>query len=118
MMRALGVVLALAMAVLEAHLPMAPARGPAPDLSAYAMPDGTLPSLCLTMDDPDGDGSATGDHCPECVIAKVLAVLAPSVPHVSGATPLAVARLSAETLVIAERPRAPPARGPPAPLSL
>ncbi len=38
------------------------------DLSAYVLPDGTLPVLCLFHDGGEGDGQTL--RCPACALAK------------------------------------------------
>ena len=113
---ALALVLAGALALLGAHLPAPPGGGAGPDLTAYAMPDGTLPVLCLTGH--DGDGPDAAKHCPDCVVAKVLAVVAPAPAAARRETAVEAARLLPEIRLAAARPRAPPARGPPSPLPI
>ena len=71
LMRSLLVVLlALALAMVGyGHRMALPA---APDLSAYAMPDGTLPVLCL-VDGQDAQKHMADAPCPACVSACVAA---------------------------------------------
>jgi hypothetical protein len=44
------------------------------DLSAYAMPDGTLPDLCIVAE-PAGDHAAAPPHCFACRLVLAAAVL-------------------------------------------
>ena len=85
----------------------------APDLSAYAMPDGTLPALCLDGSQDDQRQTAQAP-CPACVISAGL-----QIPPVVA---LPVVVLSGEIIEWpapaavhghAHPVRAPPARGPP-----
>lgn len=83
------------------------------DLSAYAMPDGTLPELCHDGGTPD-QGQKDQAPCPACrIIAAVelppvLTLPAVQLEHVAVVWPdVALADVSADP------PRAPPARGPP-----
>lgn len=108
---ALALLLAFALALIGPHLPAPRAGAATPDLTAYAMPDGTLPVLCLTGD-ADGGGGAT-KHCPDCVVAKVVAVVAPAPASAPRSRRVEVARPLPETVLVAAFPRAPPARGPP-----
>lgn len=71
--------LALSIALIGfAHQPPAAGAQPAQgvDLSAYALPDGSLPVLCLGV---DGGGEATsGLHCPACLVSKGFVLAAPA----------------------------------------
>lgn len=89
-------------------------RAFAPDaliLSAYAMPDGTLPELCI-----QGSGDQTKDHapCPACTISAAMQL--PQTVSLA-AVELKVSQAdwpaTAQTLTPAHQARAPPARGPP-----
>lgn len=84
------------------------------DLTAYAMPDGTLPDLCL---DVTGDQGSTNTPCPACTLIAGM--------DLESAFVLAGVKLQsdienwpnpAQRLWAMNAPRAPPARGPPAPL--
>ena len=84
------------------------------DLSAYAMPDGTLPDLCHDGGTP-AHGTKDQAPCPACRIIAALELPAiTSLPPVQ-LTPIVVVwpavALADNT---AHPPRAPPARGPPA----
>lgn len=62
-----------------AHQPVAFAQSQPPDLSAYALPDGTLPIFCLT----DTGGSQKGKHlhgqpCEACRIGAAALLPAPA----------------------------------------
>ncbi|PWW02041.1 hypothetical protein DFR52_102706 [Hoeflea marina] len=52
-----------------AHRPVAVASPAAAELSAYALPDGSLPSFCLPGDGSDGKSGARSGHCEFCRIA-------------------------------------------------
>lgn len=83
------------------------------DLAAYAMPDGTLPVLCLE------GGAETGKtdrapSCPACTLAAAILLPAAVVlPAVQLATSQADWPAPATAVAEAHQPRAPPARGPP-----
>lgn len=82
------------------------------DLSAFAMPDGSLPDLCGTV---AGDQASLHAPCPACTLAK--AVMLPCAPQAvrPAITARAVDWLQvAAHLTTTPLPRAPPARGPPA----
>lgn len=81
------------------------------DLTAYAMPDGTLPQLCL---DGSGHDQTAEAPCPACTI--VAAFLLPT--QVAPAPILLAANMADWPAPVAllrpmHQPRAPPARGPP-----
>lgn len=60
-----------------AHRPLAIAQRPAPvDMTAYALPDGTLPEVCLGADG-GGDGSSHGraSSCDACVLSAAPGLL-------------------------------------------
>lgn len=86
------------------------------DLSAYAMPDGTLPELC--------HDAGLGDHgqkdqapCPLCrIIAAMELPPVVTLPPVQLVPVVVVWQDAALTDAEGHQPRAPPARGPPATL--
>lgn len=83
----------------------------APGLSAYAMPDGTLPDLCV---DGSGGNSATDTPCPACTITAAMHLpAAVALPAVQLSRSQADWPLPAPPDAQAHQPRAPPARGPP-----
>ena len=72
---------ALAMATLGfAHKPAAPVAGAlsAIELAAYALPDGTLPDLCLTGHDQDGPQGAAAVHCDACALSHAPGLVPPA----------------------------------------
>ncbi len=76
-------------------------------LTAYAMPDGTLPVLCL---DGGADHSKSG-HCPDCAggalaVVPVVAVVWQVVPRIF--RPVLPAPLIAQKAEIAPQARGPP----------
>lgn len=90
----------LAMSTLGfAHQPLHASN--APDLSAYALPDGTLPVLCLTG---DGDGSKTPSHassaCQACLLISAPGLAANCSPVLTEP-----ARHSDEVVIPVERTR-------------
>ncbi|MEL6299404.1 MAG: hypothetical protein AAFQ45_12615 [Pseudomonadota bacterium] len=88
----------------------------APELSAYVLPDGTVPVLCSALGHGDG-GEADATHCPLCIPAKVTAILAPQVllvgANVTAALVQPVTYAPAPRCVrrTPHQPRAPPGRG-------
>lgn len=85
-----------------------------PDLSAYALPDGTLPDLCEWDQDGARQPHGIGAHCPACLVGKALLDVPtlglPSRTLVVVAGPIA----RAPRMVLARSHAcAPPARGPP-----
>lgn len=105
--------MAAALALLGPARP-APALGAqAPDLSAYALPDGTIPDICGL--DP-GQGPHGEAHCPACLAGKALPTMtAPALAPralVPAGFPLACRRPAPRAR---RRARAPPARAPPPP---
>lgn len=79
---AIATLLALALAVMgvghTAHGgQFAPAPTASVDLSAYVLPDGTAPVLCLGLGDPEGAGAATA--CDACRLLDDLASPEPCV---------------------------------------
>ena len=113
----LMIVIALALTAF-AHRAAPVNAPPATDFLAYALPDGSLPVICLT-----GNGEKDGDHhqgnaaCEFCRIAGAIAVAVP--PALHGAPIDAAKRVSPVTLASLLRgepafwPAAPP-QGPPA----
>lgn len=83
------------------------------DLTAYAMPDGTLPQLCL--DGGSDHGVKDQAPCPICRIGAAMELPAiVTLPPVR-LTPVVVAWPAAALADATDHPtRAPPARGPPA----
>jgi ferric-dicitrate binding protein FerR (iron transport regulator) len=82
------------------------------DLAAYAMPDGSLPELCLT----DGTTGPAKAHepCPSCTLAKAVTLPdAPQAVRVAMLARVADWRQGTAHLVATPLPRVPAARGPP-----
>ena len=52
------------------HSPAVSIADDAVDLAAYALPDGTLPVLCLTGGTDDGKGQVDGKSCEFCRLAS------------------------------------------------
>ena len=85
------------------------------DLSAYAMPDGTLPELC--HDGGEDHGAKDQPPCPLCRIIVALDMPATvTLPPVLLTPQLVVWPHRSVAERSAHQPRAPPARGPPATL--
>lgn len=60
------------------QLPARAASAPAIDLSAYALPDGTLPVLCLSpADDGSSSGTPHSHGCEACRLAATPELLTP-----------------------------------------
>jgi hypothetical protein len=79
---AMRIICALALTlVVLAHNP---AAGAQPDFSAYALPDGSLPSLCLPGAD-GGEELAGGAGCELCNLASVTVL--PAAPAVTWPAP-------------------------------
>jgi hypothetical protein len=112
LMRSLLVVLlALALAMVGYGHRMA--LPDAPDLSAYAMPDGTLPVLCL-VDGQDAQKHMADAPCPACVISAALQMPpVVAVPAIALGTGIVIWPLPGDVHGRAHAARAPPARGPP-----
>lgn len=103
----LGLILGVALLAF-AHPPL---RAHVVDLSAYAMPDGTLPDLCLM----DADHPAQGAHCPACHLPAQLPAPRPAIAAVWTELPPVLPPQSAAQLTPRLRAAAPPeARAPPA----
>ncbi|MEW6257231.1 MAG: hypothetical protein AB1592_14860 [Pseudomonadota bacterium] len=109
---------ALAMLLLGfAHMPSA-AQGVPQDLSAYALPDGYLPDICLGKDE-----APSGTHAPTPVCAACLLTAATGLPPAAAglAAPVVFSLLPLLPEASAPRGVAPqkahPARGPPATLA-
>lgn len=104
------VLLALSLVMLSfGHKPVAAAGS---DLSAYAMPDGTLPELCLPG---TTDRNRGHDGCPACVLAKAVLTVDPAPPVARPFSPAMVVLwpAGAASTTFGRTARAPPARGPP-----
>jgi len=72
---------ALAIATLGfVHKPVAPAASApsAIEMAAYALPDGTLPDLCLTGHDQQGPQSAAAGHCDACALSHAPGLVPPA----------------------------------------
>lgn len=99
-------------------MPMAhrPVRQASPDLSAYALPDGTLPLLCSPTSRapgaPSGRSIAFCDAClltsaPGLVVAGLVFTPPPASPPLRLGLTIETRRI-ARRMVTAARPRAPP----------
>jgi len=77
---ALRIICAIALVSLSfAHQPLALAKGSSSNLSAYLLPDGSLPILCSSSGDGSKKGNGRTDTCEACRLATSIAVpLAPS----------------------------------------
>ncbi len=64
-----GLIFGIAMLGLG-HVPLGHSSGP--DLTAYAMPDGKLPQLCITDADAGQSNPVHKIHCPACHLAAQL----------------------------------------------
>jgi hypothetical protein len=105
----LGLILGVALLAF-AHPPL---RAHVVDLSAYAMPDGTLPDLCL--EDADADHPAQGVHCPACHLAAEPPAPRPNIAAVWTELPQILQPQTAAQFIPSLRTNAPPeARAPPA----
>lgn len=72
---------ALAMATLGfAHKPVASVAGllSATEMAAYALPDGTLPDLCLTEHGQQGPQTAAAGHCDACALSHAPGLVPPA----------------------------------------
>jgi hypothetical protein len=90
--------------------------GPA-DYSAYALPDGSLPTLCVTVTDETGKSQHGADHNHGCEACRISATaMLPSPADLSGA-PLgyAVAEATPLRAAVFHRDPFPPNTGPRAP---
>lgn len=86
---------------------------PALDLSAYAMPDGTIPVLCL-VGGQESSKSAAEAPCPACVISAMLQMPpVGTLPAVDLTATLIEWPAPASVSGMPPPARAPPARGPP-----
>ncbi len=98
-----------------AHKPLVlPAYADA-DLSAYVLPDGTLPVLCQTDFDGDGKPDGVSGHCEFCRIAASVDLPSPPVIADRGGLGVTIAVLLPQDAHIPDSgvpPSAPP-RGPP-----
>lgn len=82
-------VIALLLAGFTHRIP-APSPQPDVDLSAYAMPDGTLPVICYTPSDT-GDGGGTAVFFSDCESCRLAAVAILPTPNNAAAPPCAAA---------------------------
>lgn len=85
------------------------------DAAAYALPDGSIPILCLSSDDHDGTHGAGSRHCPACSLMAAPGL--PASPNASVLSPLGVLSVAAFTerrvARIPALPREVQQRGPP-----
>lgn len=82
------------------------------DLAAYALPDGTVPELCIAG--PSGQGKADAP-CPACTITAAMQLPEAVALPAFALTPSPVVwPVVSQPGAQAHHPRAPPARGPPA----
>ena len=98
------------------QVPAAAPSGPA-DYSAYALPDGSLPTLCVTVTDETGKSQHGADHNHGCEACRISATaMLPSPADLSGA-PLGYAVAEAVPLraAVFHRDPFPPNTGPRAP---
>ncbi|MCO4317007.1 hypothetical protein M8997_007415 [Phyllobacterium sp. 21LDTY02-6] len=99
-----------------AHKPVAIAD-PAPiDLAAYALPDGTLPTLCLTDQGSDDDHKSSwhGTGCEACRLSASFILPVPPKANDPSVVPLPSLNVKREAALIA-RSAYPPAAPPHAP---
>ena len=103
---------ALAMATLAgAHRPVSVA---AIELAAYALPDGTLPTLC-GHDDGQAPGKAAPAHCEACALAGAPGLIPPDqASFVAPGVLRRVAWIDPHGQFLPSAQRAPASRGPPA----
>ena len=82
---------ALAMATLGfAHKPVAATTLSAVELAAYALPDGTLPDLCLTGQSHEPTAAIAG-HCDACALSHAPGLVAPVQACLPAAIPTTIA---------------------------
>lgn len=109
---------ALAMLLLGfAHMPVA-AQGARPDLSAFALPDGSVPDICFGSQDGTSVPQGSAPLCAACLLTGGAGLP----PHVDGlAFPVFFASRPLVRATAPDRTDAPqkahPARGPPARLT-
>ena len=103
---------ALAMATLAgAHRPVSAA---AMELAAYALPDGTLPTLC-GHDDAQAPAKAAPGHCEACALASAPGLIPPDqASFVAPGVLRRVAWIDPHGQFLPSAQRAPASRGPPA----
>lgn len=90
-----------------------PLRTHVVDLSAFAMPDGTMPQLCSM--DGGGEQPAHTVHCPACHLAAEIPAPSPSIATVWTELPEGLPPQTAAQIIPPLRAGAPPeARAPPA----
>lgn len=104
------VLLILGVALLAfAHQPL---RANVVDLSAYAMPDGTLPELCIVA--VGADQPAHQIHCPACHLAAEIPAPSPIVAAIWTQLPETLPPQTTAQIIPSLRATAPPeARAPP-----
>ncbi|THV20547.1 hypothetical protein [Peteryoungia ipomoeae] len=78
--RAIRIILALLLILVGlSHQPPAGLAVAAPhDVAAYVLPDGTVPELCVSMDDRDGQHHDATFICDACLIASALLLPEPT----------------------------------------
>ena len=98
-----------------AHRAVAPADYGDADLTAYVLPDGTLPNLCLPAKDGDGHDGPSGHPCEFCRIAASFDLPPPAADAVPCdlVLPVAVAFNASDTVLPSVAILSAPARGPP-----
>ncbi len=103
---------ALAMATLAgAHRP---AVADAVELAAYALPDGTLPTIC-GHDDAQAPAKAAPGHCEACALASAPGLIPPdAASFVAPGVLRRVAWIDPHGQFLPSAQRAPASRGPPA----
>jgi len=103
---------ALAMATLAgAHQP---AVAGAAELAAYALPDGTLPTIC-GHDDAQAPAKAATGHCEACALASAPGMVPPqAASFVAPGVLRRVAWIDPHGQLLPSTQRAPASRGPPA----
>lgn len=99
-----------------AHRPVVSTAYGDTDLSAYVLPDGTLPGLCLPVEDGDGKQKGSSGSCEFCRIASSIAL--PEPPSVTAERcvsqiPVAVPMPVSEHIPSSGAPPSAPPRGPP-----
>ena len=99
-----------------AHQPFDFSRPDIPDASAYALPDGSIPVICVTLPGEKGNAQVThGLPCGACLVAGSIVVPMPGEIPGPSVEPGLVVAYAAPTLLIVRSafpPSAPP-RAPP-----
>jgi hypothetical protein len=98
-----------------AHQPLEASRSDIPDASAYALPDGSIPVICVTLPGVKGDAHiAHGLPCGACLVASSILVPTPAeIPGPSVEPGQSVVYASADLRI--ERSAFPPSAPPQAP---